>query len=177
MMHFVPFFLRHSPAIPEMDFSGTVVEIGPPASSSGPGETDALLGSNAGGAEQEFQIGDEVFGSILVPEHVGGGHGTLAEYVVARAEHCVKKPANAKLEEVAGLGIAGSTALVLIETADLKPGDRVLINAASGGIGSLVVQMAKEKVGKGGVVVGVCSGRNKAMVEALGCDVVSFQIF
>jgi len=161
-----------------MDFAGTIVEIGPPAAN--PDETDALLGGGGdaiGRSEGEFQIGDEVFGSILVPEHIGGGHGTLAEYVVVQAANCVRKPTNAKLEEVAGLGVAGSTALVLMEAADLKSGDRVLINAASGGIGSLVVQLAKEKVGKGGVVVGVCSGRNRGMVEALGCDVVSSQMF
>lgn len=162
MMHFVPFLFRHSPAIPEMDFSGTVVEIGTGE------EFDALLA-----IEGKFVVGDEVFGSILVPEHVGGGHGTLAEYAVVKAENCAKRPSNAKMEEVAGLGVAGCTALVLIERAELKEGDRVLINAASGGIGSLVVQLAKGIVGSSGKVVGICSGRNREFVQGLGVDEVS----
>lgn len=166
MMHFVPFILRHSPAVPEMDFSGVVVELGPAT------ENDSLTG---GAQESSFKVGDRVFGSIEVPTHVGGGHGALAEYVVVNPKHCCRAPANAKMEELAGLGIAGTTALRLIKTAEpwLKPGAKVLVNGASGGIGSLVVQLAKNVVGDSGLVVAVCSARNRDLVLGLGPDAVS----
>jgi NADPH:quinone reductase-like Zn-dependent oxidoreductase len=62
----------------------------------------------------------------------------------------------------------------LIEKAQLKSGDAVLVNGASGGIGTLVVQMAKDIVGESGRVVAICSGRNVELVKGLGADEVSY---
>jgi NADPH:quinone reductase-like Zn-dependent oxidoreductase len=92
MMHLAPFLFRHSPAIPEMDFTGTIV-------SSGCGD---------------LEPGTEVFGSILVPRHLGTGSGALAEYVVVGKENVVRRPMGVKAEEAAGLGVAGCTALVCV---------------------------------------------------------------
>lgn len=176
MLHFCPMFLRHSPAIPEMDFSGTIVAIGPEKEQrSGfvQEETDALIDRVS---ERGLVLGAEVFGSVLVPEHIGGGHGSLAEYILVDSSCLVKRPLNAKMEEVAGLGVAGCTALVLVEKAELKRGDSVLVNGASGGIGTMVVQLVKRIVGDNGKVVGVCSEKNAESVRNLGTDEVSLNL-
>jgi len=76
-------------------------------------------------------------------------------------------------EEAAGLPVVGITALSVMDLARVKKGERVMVNGASGGIGSLVVQMAKQAVGEEGRVVAVCSGRNEGMVKGLGADEVS----
>jgi reticulon-4-interacting protein 1, mitochondrial len=156
IMHFCPFFFRAKPAIPELDFSGTLI-----SSHSWP----AL-------ASRDLVPGISVFGSVNVPSHVKTGAGTLAEYIVVPATSVVRKPSNATMEEAAGLAIAGCTALLLIEKATLKRGDSVLINGASGGVGTLAVQLAKEMVGESGKVVALCSGRNASAVKDLGADEV-----
>lgn len=80
--------------------------------------------------------------------HLSAGAGALAEYVAIDVTTVVKKPDEASLEEAAGPGVAGCTALVVAEKAGLKKGDSVLVNGASGGIGHMVVQVAKKKVGE-----------------------------
>lgn len=107
-----------------------------------------------------------------MPQHLKTGTGALAEYISVSSTSVVHAPKDAGLDGLAGLPIAGSTALVLMERANLKPGERVLINGASGGIGSIVVQMAKEAVGPEGQVVAICSGNNRDAVLALGADEV-----
>ena len=107
-----------------------------------------------------FKPGDEVYGGV---------HGALAEYVVAReAGSIVLKPPNLSFEEAAGIPIAGITALQgLRDTGGLKPGQKVLINGASGGVGTYAVQIAKAL---GADVTAVCSTRNVEMVRSLGAD-------
>src|SRR6185503_19012595 len=107
-----------------------------------------------------FKPGDEVY---------GGAHGALAEYVVAReAGSIVLKPPNLSFEEAAGIPIAGITALQgLRDTGGLKPGQKVLINGASGGVGTFAVQIAKAL---GADVTAVCSTRNIEMVRSIGAD-------
>lgn len=85
----------------------------------------------------------------------------------------VRKPDNASFEQAAGLGVAGCTALLLVKKARLKRGDSVLVNGASGGIGTIVMQLVREVVGDSGRVVAVCSGRNLEMVGKLGANEVS----
>ncbi len=106
---------------------------------------------------EEFAVGDEVF---------GGGPGTYAEFVSAK--NVVKKPANVTFEEAASVPIAGLTALQgLRQHGELKAGDRVLINGASGGVGTFAVQIAKSL---GAHVTAVCSTRNVEQTRALGAD-------
>jgi len=115
-----------------------------------------------------------VFGSIPVGFHLKTGAGALAEYVAVESQCVVGTPEGKQGEEVAGLGVAGCTALLLVEKAGLKRGDSVLVNGASGGVGHMVVQMVREVVGESGRVVAVCSegGGNGEMVRGLGADEV-----
>lgn len=107
-----------------------------------------------------FGVGDEVFGLR---------NGALAEYLVVRADGTVRvKPAAVSFEAAAAAPLAAITALQgLRDTARVQRGDRVLINGASGGVGTYAVQVAKHL---GAEVTGVCSTRNLAMVRALGAD-------
>ncbi len=106
-----------------------------------------------------FQAGDEVFGEIN-----GGG---FAEYVAVPESRLV---ANLALEEAAAIGVAGLTALQgLRDWGGMKAGDKVLINGASGGVGTFAVQVAKAL---GAEVTAVCSTRNVELVRSLGAEQV-----
>jgi len=108
----------------------------------------------------QFKPGDEVF---------GGRGGAFAEYVCRRAEGAVAlKPANLTFEQAASVNIAGITALqALRDKGKVQPGQKVLINGASGGVGTFAVQIAKSF---GADVTGVCSTRNVEVVRSLGAD-------
>ncbi|HET7743110.1 MAG TPA: NAD(P)-dependent alcohol dehydrogenase [Gaiellaceae bacterium] len=123
-----------------VDYAGTVVEVG--------------------GAVTRFRPGDEVFGCR---------NGAFAEYVRAREERAiVGKPANLSFEDAAAVGVAGLTALQgLRDKGHLQQGQKVLVNGASGGVGTYAVQIAKAL---GAEVTGVCSTRNVELVRSLGAD-------
>lgn len=108
----------------------------------------------------QFKPGDDVF---------GGKGGAFAEYVCRRAEGAVAlKPANITFEQAASVNIAGITALQgLRDKGKVQPGQKVLINGASGGVGTFAVQIAKSF---GADVTGVCSTRNVDLVRSLGAD-------
>ena len=109
----------------------------------------------------EFRPGDEVFGS---------GVGSLAEYVRGTPENFVPKPAGLTFEQAAAVSMAGRTALQgLRDNGQIKPGQRVLINGASGGVGTFAVQIAKAF---GAHVTAVCSTRNVDQARSLGADEV-----
>ena len=107
-----------------------------------------------------FKPGDEVFGGV---------HGALAEYVVAREQGAIiAKPAEMSFEEAAAMPIAAITALQgLRDQGGIMAGQKVLINGASGGVGTYAVQIAKAF---GAEVTGVCSTRNVELVRSLGAD-------
>jgi NADPH:quinone reductase-like Zn-dependent oxidoreductase len=108
----------------------------------------------------EFQPGDEVFGS--------SGGGSWAEYAPARAARLARKPANLSFEEAAAVPVAGLTALqALRDKGRVQPGQKVLINGASGGVGTFAVQIAKAF---GADVTAVCSTRNVDLARSLGAD-------
>jgi NADPH:quinone reductase-like Zn-dependent oxidoreductase len=114
-----------------------------------------------GAGVTRFSPGDEVFGNSV---------RTLAEVVRVTEEAIVDKPENVSFEEAAGVGVAGLTALQgLRDKARLQPGERVLVNGASGGVGTFAVQLAKVL---GAEVTGVCSTRNVELVRGLGADLV-----
>ncbi|HET7706781.1 MAG TPA: NAD(P)-dependent alcohol dehydrogenase [Thermoanaerobaculia bacterium] len=108
---------------------------------------------------RELRAGDEVF---------GGRTGAFAEYIVASEGRLVRKPENISFEQAAAVPIAGVTALqALRDKAQVKPGQRVLINGASGGVGTFAVQIAKSL---GAHVTAVSSTRNIELVRSLGAD-------
>ncbi|MEU3984259.1 NAD(P)-dependent alcohol dehydrogenase [Streptomyces sp. NPDC026672] len=121
------------------DFAGEVVAVG------------------AGGSD--LRPGDEVFGEV---------DGTFAQYVSVPEGWVERKPANLSFVQAATLPLAGNTALrALRDTAGVRPGQRVLVNGASGGVGTFAVQIAKVL---GAEVTAVCGARNAGMVRSLGAD-------
>ena len=123
--------------VPGTDISGTVESVGK-------GVTN-------------LKPGDDVFGWCA---------GAFAEYVVVAEDHLVAKPANLTFDQTAAVGVSASAALQLLR-GRVRPGDRVLINGASGGLGTFAVQIAKAF---GAEVTGVCSAKNVEMVRAIGAD-------
>jgi NADPH:quinone reductase-like Zn-dependent oxidoreductase len=111
----------------------------------------------------QFKPGDEVFGDIS-----GGGLGGFAEYARTREDSLALKPSNLSYEEAASTPVVGFTAIQgLRDKGEIKAGQNVLINGASGGVGSFAVQFAKAC---GAEVTGVCSTRNLDLVRSIGTD-------
>ncbi|HVK20578.1 MAG TPA: NAD(P)-dependent alcohol dehydrogenase [Actinokineospora sp.] len=109
-----------------------------------------------------FRPGDEVFGDL------GQRDGAFAEYACVPEDTVEPRPANLTFEQAAAVPLAGSTALIALrEVAKVQPGQRVLINGASGGVGTFAVQIAKSF---GAEVTGVCSTRNVDLVRSIGAD-------
>jgi NADPH:quinone reductase-like Zn-dependent oxidoreductase len=143
-----PFFMRMggtglgSPTEPQLgvDYAGVVESVGKSVT--------------------KFKPGDEVFGAR---------DGAFSQYVrVRESRNIVIKPANASFEEAAAIPIAAISALqALRDVGKLEAGEKVLINGASGGVGTFAVQIAKVM---GAEVTGVCSGRNVELVRSLGAD-------
>src|SRR3982751_1657214 len=125
-----------------------------------PGTDFAGTVEAAGKNVTEFKPGDEVFGVKA---------GCLAEYICVRADRgaVVLKPANTTFEQAASIPTALVALQGLRDTARVKPGQKVLVNGASGGIGTFAVQIAKAF---GAEVTGVCSTKNLDLVRSIGAD-------
>jgi NADPH:quinone reductase-like Zn-dependent oxidoreductase len=109
----------------------------------------------------QFQPGDEVFGAAT---------GAFAEYACVTENEVALKPANLSFEEAAAVSVAATTALQgLRDKGQVHSGQKVLVNGASGGVGTFAVQIAKSF---GAEVTGVCSTRNLDMVRSIGADYV-----
>jgi len=106
----------------------------------------------------EFKPGDEVFGVKW---------GAIAEYVCARKDRVALKPANITFEQAGAVGLAGLTALQGLRTGKIHASQKVLINGASGGVGTFALQIAKAFDAE---VTAVCSTRNVEMARNLGAD-------
>ncbi len=130
--------IRPKQSIPGVDFAGVVEAVG--------------------SAVTRFRPGDEVF---------GGRNGALAEYLTVR-KNVVHKPANVTFEEAASVPTAAITALQgLRDHGQVRPGQKVLVNGAAGGVGTFAVQIAKAL---GAHVTAVCSTRNVELARTLGAD-------
>jgi len=126
---------------------------------------DTRLGRDVAGVVEavgknvtQFKPGDEVFGVC---------RGALAEYACTLERALVMKPANVPFEQAASLPLAGLTALQGIREGKIQPGQKVLINGATGGLGTFAVQIAKYL---GAEVTAVCSTRNLDLVRSIGAD-------
>ncbi|GAB2756896.1 NADP-dependent oxidoreductase [Nocardioides salsibiostraticola] len=118
-----------------------------------------------GSAAEGFSVGDEVFARAS-----GMQAGTMAEYAAIKSGDLAQKPAGISHAEAAGVPLAGLTAWqALFDKGDLKPGERVLIHAGSGGVGTLAIQIAKNA---GAWVATTASAANKDLVLGLGADQV-----
>jgi len=124
-----------------------------------PGTDVAGTVEAVGTAVEGLRPGDEVFGWC---------EGAFAEYASAKADHFVKKPANLTFEQAAAVGVSASTALQLLrDDGKVVAGQKLLINGASGGVGTFAVQIAKAF---GAEVTGVTSTRNVELVRSIGAD-------
>lgn len=132
-------------------------------------ENPLILGWDISGIVEEtkssdFKVGDEVFGMINFP-----GHGkAYAEYVAAPANQLALKPKNISFEDAAASTLVALTAYqALVHNANIQEGQNVLIHAASGGVGHIAVQIAKDL---GAKVTGTSSAKNKDFVLSVGAD-------
>jgi NADPH:quinone reductase-like Zn-dependent oxidoreductase len=126
---------------------------------------DTRLGQDVAGQVEavgknvtQFKPGDEVFGLC---------RGGLAEYACSRERALATKPPNVALEQAASIPLAGSVALQGLREGKIQPGQKVLINGATGGVGTFAVQIAKSL---GAEVTAVCSTRNVDLVRSIGAD-------
>jgi NADPH:quinone reductase-like Zn-dependent oxidoreductase len=129
---------------------------------------DTRLGSDVAGvveavgknpaAAGQFKPGDEVFGIC---------RGALAEYACTLERALVMKPANVTFEQAASIPLAGLTALQGLRKGNIQAGQKVMINGATGGVGTFAVQIAKSF---GADVTAVCSTRNVELVRSIGAD-------
>jgi NADPH:quinone reductase-like Zn-dependent oxidoreductase len=142
---FKNFMTKKRPFVPGADVAGVVVAVGANVTT--------------------FQPGEPVY--ALLPTIAGGGY---AEYAVADEKTVAKLPGNIKLSDAAAIPLTALTALqALRDKAKLTPGTHILINGASGGVGTFAVQIAKVM---GAKVTAVCSARNVELVKGLGADEV-----
>ena len=136
--------LGEPPFIPGWDVSGTVEELG--------------MGVTT------LAVGDRVFGMVRFP-HAGSAY---AEYVTAPSRHLARTPEGLDAMAAAGLPLAGLTAWqILVDTAAVEPGQRVLVHAAAGGVGHLAVQIAKAR---GAHAIGTASGDKHGFLASIGID-------
>ncbi|MFZ4815562.1 MAG: NAD(P)-dependent alcohol dehydrogenase [Phototrophicaceae bacterium] len=116
-----------------------------------------------GASVMQFQVGDAVLGCMSLDNM-----SSFAEYICAKQDDLVLKPANMTFEQAAAIPLAALTALQgLRDAGQIRSGEKVLINGASGGVGTFAVQIAKSF---GAEVTGVCSTRNMDMVRSIGAD-------
>ena len=125
------------------DFAGTVVEVGSKVS--------------------QFKVGDEVYAKTDL-------NGAFAEYTVVQQSSLALKPQNISMEQAAALPLVGLTSWqALVEIAKVKAGQKVLIHAGSGGVGSIAIQLAKSL---GATVATTTSSKNSSWVKGLGTDII-----
>ncbi|KAJ7805888.1 hypothetical protein B0H14DRAFT_2457442 [Mycena olivaceomarginata] len=137
------------------------------------GEFSGVVHLAGPAAPEHLQPGTRVFGCLPVSNLIAG-NGTLAEYFVVPAESVARMPPAMDWPEAAGLAGGGQTAVNMLLGANLRDGTRVLVNGGSGGVGTMVVQLAKAH---GAYVVATCSGANEELVKSLGADeVVDYRV-
>ncbi len=130
-----------------------------------PGVDVAGIVEKLGEGVSGFAVGDAVMG-ILGPKAV---RGAWSRYCCLLTSRTIKKPGNYSFAEAAACAVAGKTAATAVMSSALQPGQTAIVVGASGGIGSIIVQILSRQ---GVRVIGVCSGRNAALVGSLGADTI-----
>lgn len=120
--------------------------------------------ANVGNNIKKFEIGDAVFGAVHV---LFGKNGGNAEFAAAPESNLALIPEGLSFEEAAAIPVAGTTAYHNLKNLNIQPGDKVLVNGASGGVGSFALQIAKLF---GAETTAVCSEKNSDYVKMLGAD-------
>ncbi|MFC5187520.1 NADP-dependent oxidoreductase [Actinomadura harenae] len=133
-----------------------------------PGWDVAGVVTGAGPDTPEFANGDEVIAYARMPIV---RHGTFAEYVAVPAGFLARRPVALDWAQSAGLPLAGLTALRMLNRLEVGPGDVLLVYGASGGVGSVAVQLGRER---GARVIGTASARNHDFVRTLGAEPVAY---
>lgn len=153
-----PAFMRKSAVVPEVDFSGVIHGVTTPAQ----------------GPPARLAQGSRIFGQLDPSKAEARGVGTLNEWIVVGEDEVdvATVPEGTSLRDAASLGMGGVTALQMMRKAALASGmgdagKRVLVNGASGGVGTILVQILKAT---GATVVAVCSAKNADLVKRLGAD-------
>jgi NADPH:quinone reductase-like Zn-dependent oxidoreductase len=139
-----------------------------------PHEYPVVLGRDAAGVVEavgtgvdSVAVGDEVVGHVLLAPPVSAG--TLAEYALLPAAAVTAKPAGLDFVTAAAIPLAGAAAIAAIDAVDPQPGQTVLVNGASGGVGSYAVQLL---AARGVTVVGTATGEDADRLAGLGADTV-----
>jgi NADPH:quinone reductase-like Zn-dependent oxidoreductase len=151
LMKLIPSVFVSTWGAPELDFSGEIVAAGPDAPT-------ALT-----------EPGTPVWGTKLIPSVLKDHAGTLAEYVKVDSSTVAPLPKVLSAEEASGLAVVGSTAIQMLDQAGVTSGDRILVNGASGGVGTILVQLGKAM---GLDITAICSGSNVDAVKELGANEV-----
>jgi len=151
LMKMLPILPFSGPWIPELELSGEVVAAG------------------EGAPAEVRDAGTHVVAFQNIPAAVLMGRGVLAEYVRLHGSQIARINDAVDMASASGINGAGSTALKMIRKAGVRDGHMVLVNGASGSVGSVLVQLCKLR---GAKVVGVASGGNEVMVRGLGVDEV-----
>jgi NADPH:quinone reductase-like Zn-dependent oxidoreductase len=147
--------------VPEMDFAGVITS------------TSSTATSHR--VRNQLAPGTRVFGAIYsTPLNflLEKATGTLTEYIMVHEDSVAVTPDGVSSDTAAGLGAVGCTSVRFLEYSKVSPGDSILINGASGGLGTFLIQLAKHVVGSEGTVVGICSTANVDLVKNLGADEV-----
>jgi NADPH:quinone reductase-like Zn-dependent oxidoreductase len=144
--------------------AGLMHERWPSTFPSGEGSDLAGIVSKVGPGVSNFAVGDEVIGYT-------DGRASHAEYVITKANDLTPKPASVPWDVAGSLFVAGSTAYAAVKAVSLKPGDTVAVSGAAGGVGSLVVQLAKQA---GAEVIGIASQANHDWLAAYGVTPIAY---
>lgn len=130
-----------------------------------PGGDVSGIVEKIGSGVTQFKVGDPVF--AVVPRNAKRLNGGYAEYAAASVDTVVAKPKGLTYAQAAGLGIAAVTGVRAVIVTNVSKGQRVLITGASGGVGSIAVQTAKDR---GAYVIGTASGRRQEYLRSIGVD-------
>lgn len=142
-----------------------------PAAPQGVGRDYAGVVDAVGEGVDSLAVGDAVLGTVRSVPGQGTGPGTLTERLVIAADEVVPKPEALDFVRAASLGVVAETACGALRALDVAPGDVLVVSAASGGVGSMAVQLSARA---GAAVIGIAGERNLDYIRSLGATAVAY---